>query len=57
MNNPLLASYHDKDALLTKGSEQSFSAYLESASAIIAKIETGREQAAHDTDFWFAPDD
>ena len=57
MNNPLLASFHDKDALLTKGSEQSFSAYLESASAIIAKIETGREQAAHDTDFWFAPDD
>ena len=57
MNNPLLASFHDKDALLTKGSEQSFSAYLDSASAIIAKIETGREQAAHDTDFWFAPDD
>lgn len=53
MNNPLLASFHDKDAFVSKGSEQSFSAYLNSASALITKIET----AAHDTGFWFAPDD
>lgn len=57
MNNPLLASFHDREALVSKGSEQSFAAYLNSASALISKIETGREQAAHDTDFWFAPDD
>ena len=42
MNNPLLASFHDKDALLTKGSEQSFSAYLDSASAIIARTRRAR---------------
>lgn len=57
MNNPLLASFHDKDALVSKGSEQSFSAYLDSAAAVIAKIEDGRDEASHDTDFWFAPDD
>lgn len=57
MNNPLLASFHEKDALVSKGSEQSFAAYLDSASAVIAKIEAGREQAANDNDYWFADND
>lgn len=58
MNNALLASFHDKDALVSKGSEQSFSAYLDSASALMAKIENDREQAAaNDNGFWFADTD
>ena len=56
MNNPLLASFHDKEALVSKGSEQSFAAYLDSASAIVAKIEAGGDQA-NDSDFWFSESD
>lgn len=57
--NSLLASFHEKDALVCAGSEKSFEAYLGSASVLLSKIENSNDAnvASVDNDFWFHPED